>query len=372
LLPVNVKDFGAKGDFVLRYDGTLNGNVFTCPGAPFASSDVGKVIVVKGAGVGGAPLQTTIAGYNDPGSVTLTVGQTDVANVLFGFGTDDNAAVADASAHAIAEGEELYFPKGMYGVQSINRTNAPGAKMRGSGGAYGPVTILPIQPGTANYSGVTDSWSLVDCCGSPAHVLEGIKLGFSGWPVRLGAGVLHMPSEMYPGMDFVTHRDVQVMGDYTRAALYMSGCADCCLTNSAYWNVVTNGGAGRFGIVLSRANVLGMPSYFVPLGSGAGIGDIEFVSCEAHIGKDDGTKAVGCYSMLQSGAADVRFKGRNMSSTGNAHIKFQDEAGYACTLPMLLGVTFYAEGGPSPTHILENPPANIALWGCDNSGGAWT
>lgn len=57
--------------------------------APFTSSDVGKSIVVYGAGAAGADLITTIAGYTSSSTVTLSAAaSTTVTTAVVAYGTD--------------------------------------------------------------------------------------------------------------------------------------------------------------------------------------------------------------------------------------------------------------------------------------------
>lgn len=63
----------ASSDLLQVTDGVMNSGFGTLTSATgsFSSGDVGKVIVVAGAGVAGANLSTTISGYTSPTQVTL-------------------------------------------------------------------------------------------------------------------------------------------------------------------------------------------------------------------------------------------------------------------------------------------------------------
>lgn len=74
---LNVKDFGAKGDMLTYVDGHItNGNgTLTSASASFGPWDVGKNIVIDGAGAGGIgtpPFASTIATYIDANTVVCT------------------------------------------------------------------------------------------------------------------------------------------------------------------------------------------------------------------------------------------------------------------------------------------------------------
>lgn len=70
-------------------DGVMNGStgVLTSASAGFTAADVGKSIVVVGAGTSGANLSTTIASYQSATQVTLTANSaTAVSGATFSFG----------------------------------------------------------------------------------------------------------------------------------------------------------------------------------------------------------------------------------------------------------------------------------------------
>ncbi len=127
--PVNVLEFGAVADGVMRKDGAMSPNspvltsasgsftaadqgkyiqvigagpggtartdgviaagsaVLTSGSSGFVSSDVGRCIVISGAGAGGGNLVGRIQSFNSPSSVTLSVSaQTGVSGAFFNYG----------------------------------------------------------------------------------------------------------------------------------------------------------------------------------------------------------------------------------------------------------------------------------------------
>lgn len=91
--------FGAKGDAKISGTGAITSgdNTLTDSSATFTSDDVGKTIVVVGAGAAGAALTTTIASRNSGTSVELTAAaSTTVTSATYVFGTDDTDALQDA------------------------------------------------------------------------------------------------------------------------------------------------------------------------------------------------------------------------------------------------------------------------------------
>ncbi|MGF6434322.1 hypothetical protein [Bradyrhizobium elkanii] len=133
---ISVKDFGAVGDGITvaaTVSITSGTNTLTATGATFASSDVGKRIVVPGAGASGAPLATTISAFTDTTHVTLgTNAGTTISAVFEGitYGTDDTAAIQAALNAFQGAGTPpsefpffynlatIYFPTGIYCVSA--------------------------------------------------------------------------------------------------------------------------------------------------------------------------------------------------------------------------------------------------------------
>lgn len=127
---VNVKDHGAMGDgiYITGNCSIASGlNVLTVSTAAFTIGDVGKRIVVPGAGAASAILTTTISGYNNGTQVTLTAnaGTTlSAASKTVLYGTDDATFIALAIAALPATGGDVLFPAGVYVVTtSINVGN---------------------------------------------------------------------------------------------------------------------------------------------------------------------------------------------------------------------------------------------------------
>jgi hypothetical protein len=95
IAPANVKASGAKCDGQMVSDGVMNGTtaVLTSASGKFVAGDVGKLILVPGAGAAGALLTSTIASYQSATQITLAaVSQTAVAAAQVTWGTDDTAA----------------------------------------------------------------------------------------------------------------------------------------------------------------------------------------------------------------------------------------------------------------------------------------
>ncbi|MGF6433478.1 hypothetical protein ABIE91_008698 [Bradyrhizobium elkanii] len=149
---VSVKNFGATGNGITvtaTVSITFGSAALTATGAAFTANDVGKLIVVPGAGASGAPLATTISAFTDTSHVTLAANAgTTVSAVSTGitYGTDDTTAIQAALDAYQGSGTvdpllpfyynlaTIYFPAGIY-CTSANLIWRPGTNLNLSGGA---------------------------------------------------------------------------------------------------------------------------------------------------------------------------------------------------------------------------------------------
>jgi hypothetical protein len=104
---VNPQDFGGKGDVVTLRDGEIGAGAtsFRSGSAKFVAADVGKAIVVTGAGNEGGALVTKIEALISPSEISLAAGAgATVANALTYYGTDDTAAIRQCVYKGTAKG----------------------------------------------------------------------------------------------------------------------------------------------------------------------------------------------------------------------------------------------------------------------------
>lgn len=188
-----VEDYGALGDGKMAADAAMTSGspTLTCAtSAPFAAGDVGKAILVNGAGpsVGGAngALSTTIASYVSPTVVTLAGNATaTVSGAYASYGTDDttaiNAAVTAATAYGVAHNyyAEILFKPHMY---MIGGPLIQGGATKGN--AQIPMPLIPINGnptlilaliGTRNSAGAS-MFTAQDASDKPAPGNEGTVL----------------------------------------------------------------------------------------------------------------------------------------------------------------------------------------------------
>lgn len=91
--------FGAVPDAQMAEDGAMTAATatLTCASAPFSPADVGKAIVVGGAGAAGAKLRTIVEAYLGPTQLTLAASAaTGVAAAGVAWGTDCSPALQAA------------------------------------------------------------------------------------------------------------------------------------------------------------------------------------------------------------------------------------------------------------------------------------
>nr|WP_159059617.1 hypothetical protein [Streptomyces antibioticus] len=126
---VKAAAYGAVGDGKVRTDGAMTSGsaVLTCStSAPFTAGDVGKRVMVKGAGPTGVTTLTgTISAFTSSTSVTLSASaSTTVTNAVVLWATDDTTAIQnainDAVTWATANGgaARVFIPisSGFYGI----------------------------------------------------------------------------------------------------------------------------------------------------------------------------------------------------------------------------------------------------------------
>lgn len=122
-MPISILTYGAVADAKFVTDAATTSGLNTLTTAvstPFASADVGKMIVVAGAGSGGANLTTTISGFVSASHVTLAAAASaTLSNVECVWGTNNTTAVNNAITAAVAAAQTVYVPAGGYLVDSF-------------------------------------------------------------------------------------------------------------------------------------------------------------------------------------------------------------------------------------------------------------
>lgn len=137
---LSARDFGAKGDGKILYNGAMTAGsatlVVSLSGfSGFNAADIGKAITVPGAGTAGAALVTTIASIVSSNSVTLAASAlTTVSGQQVTFGTNDTAALQAMFDYVTVNRRQAFLPDGLYCVTSpLNVQARPGWGLSGNG-----------------------------------------------------------------------------------------------------------------------------------------------------------------------------------------------------------------------------------------------
>jgi len=180
--------FNAHADAQMTADGAITAasHLLTSSSAPFKFTDVGKSIIIGGAGVSGAVLQTTISGFTSSSQVTLAAAAgTTVSAAGLLWGTDNRLAIQTALSPSTNQTISWLSP-GNYMVTCPGSGNPAinistfGATLQGPSGLAGTdigqmpgVQILgsgcPIVEITANGAGV-EGVTLRDPIGSSSTI----------------------------------------------------------------------------------------------------------------------------------------------------------------------------------------------------------
>lgn len=159
-IPYYITDYGAVADGQEVSNGAITSGTATLTSAsnPFTSADVGKQVIVTGAGSGGGQLATTIAAYVNAGQVTLTINASStVSSSQVSWGTDNTSAIQSTiDAVSIARGGRIIVPIGRFlctGVLDFKRlpdgVNITRSSVTFVGEVQGP---FEARSGSLNYS----------------------------------------------------------------------------------------------------------------------------------------------------------------------------------------------------------------------------
>lgn len=154
----NAKAYGASGDVVYLTDAAINASatLLTSASASFTSADVGKAVVVAGAGAAGVALVTTIASRVSATQVNLTASaSTSVTGARATYGTDNTSAFTSLlTTLASAPYGTVVIPPGIYAITAALPVKAYVA-VQGMAGATGlGVTLVQF---TDNADGFTNT-----------------------------------------------------------------------------------------------------------------------------------------------------------------------------------------------------------------------
>lgn len=233
---VTPRDFGGKGDVITVRDGAIAQatTAFRSNSAAFTSADVGKAIVVSGAGNGGGALVTKIQGFVSAKQVTLAdSASANVSAALTYYGTDDTAALRSCVYQGTTKGGECTIPDGVtFMISSTKSTIAPidagnNPIQRGTINGHGRLIFAP--QGTLT-GGTNDRFFYVTSReGHPSPIAGPIQKGATSFRVKdpsaaaaLSAGDWVIVTEMDSVAGDVVYVDwmevAAVEGDVVRTA----------------------------------------------------------------------------------------------------------------------------------------------------------
>jgi hypothetical protein len=153
---VTAAAYGAKGDGKVATDGAMTASsaTLTCAtSVPFTAGDVGKSVMVKGAGpTGVTTLVTTISAFMDTGHVTLaTTAASTVSGALVMFASDDTAAFKAAINAAVAYAQGAGGAARVFVPAATGRFYGVAGALTSGGATLGNAQIpLPVVPVTGN------------------------------------------------------------------------------------------------------------------------------------------------------------------------------------------------------------------------------
>lgn len=170
--------YGAKADVVTLTDGAITSGTaaFSSATASFTVADVGKAIVVHGAGAAAADLVTTISAFVSSTAVTLTAnaGTTSSAALAY-YGTDDTGAIKTAVAAGVAVGKRTTCTNGSTFMMS-NTASTVQMFGTGTGGILDGSCTIIFAPTGALTGGVNDRFLYIKSA--------------EATPIRLAAGAI--------------------------------------------------------------------------------------------------------------------------------------------------------------------------------------
>lgn len=271
----NVQAYGAKGDGQLVTDGAMTAAsaVLTSASGRFAAGDVGKLVLVKGAGPAGVTtLVTTISAYTSATQVTLTAtASTTVSSALVMWASDDtaafqsaiNAAVTWAQAHGSAA--RVFVPPASGQFYGIGGTLQTGGSTKGNAQLTLPViaatankVILTVE-GAVDGAGLQHWQQTVPQCSGSTLVSFGVFSSSAAQTASINAAgnacVIGGPSQpggygVSPGVFsnmHVTLRNLSILTTHsanglTYSSVDLSGLANAAIENFAYGTTGTVAG----------------------------------------------------------------------------------------------------------------------------------
>lgn len=282
-----IEAFGAVGDGVGPVTGAINSGQFNFTRATgnFVSGvapagDVGKLIVVQSAGVGGLALCATITAVAGPIATLNASASATVASGPCWYGTDNAAAIEAAWAAAKATGGTVRAGNGTFAFgHSLNFANAIGVTLQGVGlqSGAGPTDFGTFFWPLCDLSATTGN--AFDPSGSTHVNFKDFQLGRGDLPNRISAGILVAG---HSGAESIcwSFENVLVMGNFLLSGIYQYGVPNCRYTDVQTYNSLQGLGTS-YGAQFTCNNHGGAASAYGSLNTGAiDTSDVYALNCQ--------------------------------------------------------------------------------------------
>lgn len=270
-----VETYGAVGDAVGPVTGSITSGQFTFTkaagswvNAAAPTGDVGKLIVIQSAGVGGLALCAVINSVAGPiATLSVAASQTALGTSCW-YGTDNAAAIEAAWAAAKVAGGTVSAGSGTFAFgHSLNFTNTIGVTLQGRGlqSGAGPTDFGTFFWPLCDLSSTTGN--AFDPSGSTHINFKDFQLGRGDLPNRISTGIL---VAAHSGAESIcwSFENVLVMGTYLLSGIYQYGVPNCRYTDVQTYNYMIGLGTS-YGAHFTCNNDGGAASAYGTLNSGA-------------------------------------------------------------------------------------------------------
>lgn len=208
---ITLEQYGAVADARTLVDGVISSGtaVLTSASAAFAAADVGKTIVVVGAGAAGIPLKTTILSVDSGTQVTLSANAaTSVASAgEFVYGTNNLTTIQSAINAAVAAEKPLLISSAVEGflfdggltvsgnldIEGCGVKEIFGGALGGSFNALNFPTVAPYFKGSVLICAALSTNALTYTGTMPIANLRDFGIRFAGRWNLTGHGIYFLP-----------------------------------------------------------------------------------------------------------------------------------------------------------------------------------
>lgn len=281
----NIKSapYSAAGNYKAVSDGAMasGSTTLTSATASFAAGDVGKYIAVQGAATAGANLFTTIAGFTNSTTVTLTSGNASggaISGKFVEWGTDDTSAIQSAiNAARTAGGGVVYVPLGNYLVSRLDMTGSGSPTVILVGDGVNASRLWPKNDATYG----TATGHVIDLTGAAFDQIENLQIG-GYYSLPRPTTAIFMAQIASGASNRVSLSHVYVSGQFSVATIYDYGVPSMRWASSDFYNYASGAGTWNVGN-FNSTNPASLSSSFATVTTGTqSMSDFECDDCEFH------------------------------------------------------------------------------------------